>query len=181
MFRLMLMMSWLGDDPNDAEGCIFTQNLLVPDVTADEINAAVASAGIAVSATATTTVTAAATTTASACTASNPTTSSTAAANTTTTSTINLGTCSGSSPFIIFGPGFDGRNQDSFEPADETTFNHGSALNIGVIADFICQRLVSPCNAPQSTIDACNAGKEAAMKEGVEGQAAADAFNAMLA
>lgn len=30
------------DDANDATGCIFTQNLLVEDATADEINAAVA-------------------------------------------------------------------------------------------------------------------------------------------
>ncbi|KAI5123462.1 hypothetical protein M0805_008832 [Coniferiporia weirii] len=30
------------DDANDAEGCIFTQNLLVDDATADEINAVVA-------------------------------------------------------------------------------------------------------------------------------------------
>lgn len=29
------------DDANDANGCIFTQNLLVEDATADEINAAV--------------------------------------------------------------------------------------------------------------------------------------------
>jgi hypothetical protein len=28
------------DDANDPVGCIFTQNLLVPDVTEDEINAA---------------------------------------------------------------------------------------------------------------------------------------------
>jgi len=28
------------DDANDPVGCIFTQNLLVPDVTTDEINAA---------------------------------------------------------------------------------------------------------------------------------------------
>ena len=30
------------DDGNDPNGCIFTQNLLVPDASADEINAAVA-------------------------------------------------------------------------------------------------------------------------------------------
>ena len=30
------------DDANDPNGCIFTQNLLVPDATEDEINAAVA-------------------------------------------------------------------------------------------------------------------------------------------
>ena len=28
------------DDANDPVGCIFTKNLLVPDVTADEINSA---------------------------------------------------------------------------------------------------------------------------------------------
>jgi len=32
------------DDANDGTGCIFTQNLLVPDATADEINAAVGGA-----------------------------------------------------------------------------------------------------------------------------------------
>ncbi|KAF7290363.1 hypothetical protein HMN09_01294300 [Mycena chlorophos] len=38
------------DDHNDKTGCIFTQNLLVDDATADEINAAVASVGGAASA-----------------------------------------------------------------------------------------------------------------------------------
>nr|GAT55037.1 predicted protein [Mycena chlorophos] len=37
------------DDHNDKTGCIFTQNLLVDDATADEINAAVASVGGAAS------------------------------------------------------------------------------------------------------------------------------------
>ncbi|KAL1966899.1 hypothetical protein VTN77DRAFT_3643 [Rasamsonia byssochlamydoides] len=201
------------DDANDPEGCIFTQNLLVPDVTADEINAAVAAAGISVSsaaataaatATATATATAAAaatptetaaaasaaagtcssgssTSSSSSATSSSSTTTTTTNTTTPSTSSLDLGSCTGSSPFIVFGPGFDGRNQDSFEPADEATFNHGSALNIGVIADFICQRLVSPCNAPQSTIDACNAGTQAATATGVTGQAAADAFNSALA
>ena len=35
------------DDQNDAEGCIFTQNLLVEDATADEVQAAVAGASCA--------------------------------------------------------------------------------------------------------------------------------------
>ncbi len=34
----------LCSDANDPVGCIFTQNLLVPDATADEINAAVGGA-----------------------------------------------------------------------------------------------------------------------------------------
>ncbi|KAG8893392.1 hypothetical protein FRB99_001969, partial [Tulasnella sp. 403] len=39
------------DDANDPIGCIFTQNLLVPDATEDEINAAVGGAGAAANAT----------------------------------------------------------------------------------------------------------------------------------
>jgi hypothetical protein len=57
-------------------------------------------------------------------------------------------------------------------------FNHGSALNIGVIAGFICQRLGSPCNAAADAISACAAGQTAAT--GLTGQAAADAFNNAL-
>jgi hypothetical protein len=57
-------------------------------------------------------------------------------------------------------------------------FNHGSALNIGVIAGFICQRLGSPCNAAADAISACTAGQTAAT--GLTGQAAADAFNNAL-
>ena len=57
-------------------------------------------------------------------------------------------------------------------------FNHGSALNIGVIAGFICQRLGSPCNAAADAISACTAGQTAAT--GLTGQAAADAFNSAL-
>lgn len=57
-------------------------------------------------------------------------------------------------------------------------FNHGSALNIGVIAGFICQRLGSPCNAAADAISACTAAQTAAT--GLTGQAAADAFNNAL-
>lgn len=42
---MVVLNSWVGntcDDANDAQGCIFTQNLLVEDATAEEINAAVA-------------------------------------------------------------------------------------------------------------------------------------------
>jgi hypothetical protein len=45
---------------------------------------------------------------------------------------------------------------------DQTSFNHGSALNIGVIASFICGQLSSSCKAPTATIDACTAAEAAA-------------------
>lgn len=54
----------------------------------------------------------------------------------TTTTTLDFGSCS--NPAIKFAPGLDGRDQDSFEPENLGDFNHGSALNIKVITDFIC-------------------------------------------
>ncbi|KAI7970932.1 hypothetical protein EIK77_000599 [Talaromyces pinophilus] len=196
------------DDQNDPTGCIFTQNLLVADVTADEINAALASAGVSGSAsaaaTATASVAAASSTVAAVAASATPTAStvtcsgstagtsgSEASANTTSSSTtttstttaskssLDLGSCNGASPFIVFGAGFDGRNTDSFEPADKATFNHGSALGIAVVADFICGQLNSACKAPQSTVDTCNSAASAASS--LSGQAAADSFNQAMA
>lgn len=188
-------MVFIGDDQNDPNGCIFTQNLLVPDVTADEINAALASAGVSASAAAVATpsvaasssavavvATPSATATASADTCSGSTavaSDSGASAKVASTSSLDLGSCSGSSPFIDFGPGFDGRKENSFEPADKATFNHGSALNIGVVANFICGQLSSACKASKSTVDKCNSAASAASK--LSGQAAADSFNSALA
>ncbi|KAG8911408.1 hypothetical protein FRC00_006553 [Tulasnella sp. 408] len=206
------------DDANDPVGCIFTQNLLVEDATAAEIDAAVA--GVAVDdAAATTTAAADATTTAAATatatdaaatddvvtvtvtvtvtngaaaatstaaaadtTAAASATTTTAAAAATTTaaasaSNLDFGSCS--NPTIEFGAGFDGRKDNSFRPVNSADFNHGSALNIKVIADFICQQLNDKCKAPAATIDACNAGETAAIAKGAVAEAA-DVFNAAL-
>ncbi|KAG9003721.1 hypothetical protein FRB93_010942 [Tulasnella sp. JGI-2019a] len=189
------------DDANDPVGCIFTQNLLVEDATADEITAAVAGIASTVNTTdaaaaaSSTDAAAASSTTDAAAAAANTaqcvavaattadaaaTTTAAAAASTHTTasvstSSLDLGSCS--NPAITFGPGFDGRNTNSFEPENETDFNHGSALNIGVITSFICQRLGSPCNAPAATLAACAAAQTAADAIGTTG-AAADTWNA---
>ncbi|CAH7689108.1 expressed protein [Phakopsora pachyrhizi] len=57
----------------------------------------------------------------------------------------SLGSCS--DPSIEFGAGFGGRRADenSFRPANLNEFNHGEALNIGVITDSICNTLVNKC------------------------------------
>jgi hypothetical protein len=89
---------------------------------------------------------------------------------------LNFGTCT--DPAIVFGPGFDGRNTNSFQPANKASFNHGSALNIGVITSFICGQLQSACKADAAAISACASGQAAAAA--ATGQAAADAFNAAL-
>ncbi|KAF4633194.1 hypothetical protein G7Y89_g4925 [Cudoniella acicularis] len=89
---------------------------------------------------------------------------------------LDFGSCS--NPAIEFADGLDGRTEDSFEAVNQVDFNHGSALNIGVIASFICGQLSSKCDAGASAITACTAGEAAA--KAATGQAAADAFNSAL-
>ena len=62
---------------------------------------------------------------------------------------LDLGSCS--DPTIKFANGLDGRNEPAFAPNNSADFNHGSALNIGVIASFICGQLQSACKAGQGT------------------------------
>lgn len=88
----------------------------------------------------------------------------------------DFGSCG--SPAIVFAEGLDGRKEASFQSGNNADFNHGSALNIKIIADFTCQRLESSCKADAATVAACKQGAAAA--GGAKGQAAADAFNAAL-
>ncbi|GFP57680.1 pathogenicity cluster 5 protein d [Trichoderma asperellum] len=88
----------------------------------------------------------------------------------------SFGSCS--NPSIKFANGLDGRNEPAFAPVDEKDFNHGSALNIKVIADFICDRLNSSCKAGAAVVSKCQSASAAASQ--LQGQAAADAFNKAL-
>lgn len=87
-----------------------------------------------------------------------------------------FGSCG--SPAIEFAAGLDGRKEDSFEAVNQADFNHGSALNIKVIADFNCDQLVNKCKASADVVSKCNAAATAASS--LKGQAAADAFNSAL-
>lgn len=87
--------------------------------------------------------------------------------------TANFNKCT--NPTIVFGPGFDNRKEDSFQPANKTDFNHGSALNPKIISQFICDTFVNSCDANQKAIDNCKTAQAAA--DGLSGQAFADAFN----
>jgi hypothetical protein len=166
---------------DDVEGCIFSQNLIVDDATADEIDAAVAGitavAGAAANGTAASCTAPVANETATTAPASTATeTPAAGPASAAGASSLDLGSCD--DPTIVFGPGFDGRKEDSFEPSDTATFTHGSALNIKVIADFICQQLDTKCKAGKDALDACTQGQADAAA--ATGQAAADAFNSAL-
>lgn len=90
---------------------------------------------------------------------------------------LDLGSCTDTT--IVFESGLDGRDKPAFIAADQADFNHGSALNIAVIAGFICQRLESSCKAGQDATAAC-ARASAAAVAATQDQAAADAFNSIM-
>lgn len=89
---------------------------------------------------------------------------------------LDFGDCA--NPAIEFAAAADRGGANAFQAADQADFNHGSANNINVISDFICQQLASSCGAAQDAVDACDEAKAAA--DGLSGQAAADAFNDAL-
>jgi hypothetical protein len=195
------------DVATDATGCIFTQNLLVEDATADEITAAVAgvssssgsSAAASSSAASSTSSTdvaeescpAAVTVTVTAdagATAAATTSSSTAATTTappsavevasTSSSIGNFGSCS--VPQIEFATGFDGRTETSFQPVDKVSYNHGSADNIAIITQFMCDTLTNTCGADATAKATCAAAQAAAAAQ-TQGQGIdADAFNGVF-
>ncbi|KAL6811534.1 hypothetical protein J3E69DRAFT_377572 [Trichoderma sp. SZMC 28015] len=98
------------------------------------------------------------------------------AGNGSSAATGDFGSCS--DPSIKFANGLDGRTEPAFAPVNEADFNHGSALNIKVISDFICDRLNSSCKASASVVSTCQSASAAASQ--LTGQAAADAFNKAL-
>lgn len=92
---------------------------------------------------------------------------------------LDTGSCG--SPAIKFAVGLDGRKDASFEAVNQADFNHGSALNIKVISDFICGQLQSKCKASAATVASCKSASSAAQAAaGGKAQASADAFNAAL-
>jgi hypothetical protein len=90
----------------------------------------------------------------------------------------NFGSCS--VPQIKFGTGFDNRKETSFEPVDQISYNHGSAQNIDIITQFMCDALVNTCGADQTAKDTCASGKTAADSQPPKTGAQADAFNSVF-
>ncbi|KZV68297.1 hypothetical protein PENSPDRAFT_582564, partial [Peniophora sp. CONT] len=88
----------------------------------------------------------------------------------------NFGTCT--TPQIEFATGFDNRKETSFEPVDKTSFNHGSAQNIDIITQFICDTLTNSCKADAQAKATCATAKAAASAKPAKTGAQADAFNA---
>jgi hypothetical protein len=89
---------------------------------------------------------------------------------------IDYGTCS--DPYILYEYGLDGRTEYAYTTRNQADFPFGSSPTIGSVANLICNRLRSPCNAPQSTIDLCYEAEDAVAN--LSGQEAADMWNAMM-
>lgn len=176
------------DDENDDAGCINTLKLRVDDLSEDEIAAAVAGAGQVAA-----NVNGTAAAQAAACAAVNVGNDTAAAVDDAAddSKAADKGAKAGSAqagnaqaafggcdPTIAFGAPSDGRQQDAFEPVDLSIFNHGSALNIGVISNFICSQISNKCKVDAAAVSVCDTAASAA--QGLKGQAAADAFNSAL-
>ncbi|CDO74976.1 hypothetical protein BN946_scf184945.g48 [Trametes cinnabarina] len=128
----------------------------------------------------TVTVTAAATATDVTSTAVLAATSTSAAAATSTAAAGNIGNFGSCSiPQIEFGVGFDNRKETSFQPVDKTSYNHGSAQNIDIITQFICDTLTNSCGADATAKATCASAKAAADTKTAKTGAQADAFNAI--
>ncbi|KNZ81853.1 hypothetical protein J132_10131 [Termitomyces sp. J132] len=83
-------------------------------------------------------------------------------------------------PQIEFGVGFDNRKETSFQPVDKTSYNHGSAQNIDIITQFICDNLVNSCGADATSRATCASAKAAADTAAAKTGAQADKFNAVF-
>ncbi|KAI0033075.1 hypothetical protein K488DRAFT_26710, partial [Vararia minispora EC-137] len=107
--------------------------------------------------------------------------SSTAAAATSTAAAGNIGNFGSCSvPQIEFGVGFDNRKETSFQPVDKTSYPHGSAQNIDIITQFMCDQLVNACGADATAKATCAAAKAAADTATAKTGAQADLFNAQF-
>lgn len=74
--------------------------------------------------------------------------------------------------------GLDGRNEYSYTTHNKADFPYGSSPSIDGPAGLICNRLRSPCNAPQETIDRCSEAQRAVAS--LTGKEAADVWNFMM-
>ncbi|KAH9850265.1 hypothetical protein C2E23DRAFT_735448 [Lenzites betulinus] len=90
----------------------------------------------------------------------------------------NFGSCT--VPQIEFATGFDNRKETSFQPVDKTSYNHGSAQNIDIITQFICDTLTNSCKADATAKATCQTARTAADSKTAKTGAQADAFNAVF-
>ncbi|KAL2783652.1 hypothetical protein BJX66DRAFT_344754 [Aspergillus keveii] len=81
-------------------------------------------------------------------------------------------------PTIVWLYGLDGRTDYSYTTTNQVDFPFGSSPSIDPVTALICNRLRSPCNAPDEVVDRC--WEAAAIANQFEGQEAADVWNELM-
>ncbi|KAE8312008.1 hypothetical protein BDV41DRAFT_578061 [Aspergillus transmontanensis] len=90
----------------------------------------------------------------------------------------DYGTCS--DPTIQWADGLDGRTEYSWITNNQDNFPHGSSTTINTLMDFICNRLRSPCNAPQTAINRCYSAAARVSNSGLKGEQASNLWNSLM-
>lgn len=83
-------------------------------------------------------------------------------------------------PTISWAYGLDGRTEWSWITNNQDDFPHGSSTTIGTLTDFICNRLRSPCNAPEETVERCYEAAAEVERSGLEGEAKSALWNELM-
>lgn len=88
----------------------------------------------------------------------------------------SYGSCS--DPTIRYEYGLDGRTDYSYTTNNQADFPFGSSPNIDPVDGLVCNRLRSPCNAPEETVQRCLEAAEIVSQ--LSGQEAADVWNQLM-
>lgn len=91
----------------------------------------------------------------------------------------DYGTCS--DPTIRWSDGLDGRTEYSWVTNNQDDFPHKSSTTINTLMGFVCNRLRSPCNAPQAVVDRCYSAAGQVSNRGLKGEKASDLWNSLMA
>ncbi|GMF77093.1 unnamed protein product [Aspergillus oryzae] len=91
----------------------------------------------------------------------------------------DYGTCS--DPTIRWADGLDGRTEYSWITNNQDDFPHGSSTTINTLMNFVCNRLRSPCNAPQAAINRCYSAAAQVSNSGLKGEQASNLWNSLMA
>jgi hypothetical protein len=81
-------------------------------------------------------------------------------------------------PTIVWEYGLDGRTDYSYTTTNQADYPFGSSPTINSVTALICNRLRSPCNAPDDVVDRC--WEATAIADQFEGQEAADVWNELM-
>ncbi|RMJ20719.1 hypothetical protein PHISP_08411 [Aspergillus sp. HF37] len=91
----------------------------------------------------------------------------------------DYGSCS--DPSITWAKGLDGRKGWAYAANNQEDFAHGSSTTIATLTGFICNRLNSPCGAPQEMLDLCDQSVQDVEQSGLTGEDKAGLWNELMA